>query len=178
MTEEPSSQSGLPEEDPQLGKRTKMCCIFLFSFLLLTLMILVAENTGLAQVEVPVVSSSTEDSALQTSAGEPSVVEFVAAPALEATTITVLEVSATISLSTEPPTGLIYTPGELAPASVDTTRTIVERGSRSAPARLSPPWTSWKNWRIRWYDNSSPPEVLHRTGALREKFLRLCPDAS
>ena len=40
---DPSSQSGLlkdlPSSDPQLGKRTKMCHILLFSLLLLTSML-------------------------------------------------------------------------------------------------------------------------------------------
>jgi len=49
-----------------------------------------------------VVSTSAEDSAVKTSADEPSAVVFVAAPiAAEATTITIPEVSATTSVSTE-----------------------------------------------------------------------------
>jgi len=101
--------------------------------------IMVAESTGIAQVENPVASISAEDSALQTSAGEPGAVEFVAVPvALEATTITVPEVSVMISISKEPTAGLFSAPRELAPASVDIIRTIIDRGSGSAPARLSP----------------------------------------
>ena len=82
--------------------------ILLFSLLLLILMFIVAESTGLAQVEDPVASISVEDNAVQTLAGEPSVVEFVAAPvAAEATTITVPEVSAMTSVSKEPVIGFI-----------------------------------------------------------------------
>ena len=52
--------------------------------------VIIVESTRLAQVEDPVASTSAEDSALQTLAGEPSAVEFVAAPIVpEATTITV-----------------------------------------------------------------------------------------
>jgi len=119
---------------------------------------MITESTGLAQVEEPVASTGVEDSALQTSASEPSAVKFVAAPiALEATTITVPEVSALTSVSTEPAVGPVYEPSELATASFDIIRTIVERGSESALAGYLQPWTSWKNWRIRWYNNSSPP---------------------
>jgi len=81
--------------------------------------VMVAEGTGLAQVEDPVASIHAEDSAVQTLAGEPSAVEFVAAPvAMEATTITVLEVSATTSVSKEPVVGLIPAQIKLAPISV------------------------------------------------------------
>jgi len=56
---------------------------------------MVLESTGLAQVENLVASSSTEDNALQTSAGEPGAVEFVIVPITsEAIIITVSEVSA------------------------------------------------------------------------------------
>ena len=65
--------------------------------------------------------------------------EFVAAlVAADATTITVPEVLAMVLVSTEPAANLVSAPGELAPASVDTTHTIIERGSGSAPAGLSP----------------------------------------
>jgi len=66
-------------------------------------------------------------------------VEFVTAPvAVETTTITVSEVLVTISVLKEPVVGLILTQVESAPVSVDTTRAIMEMGSRSAPAKLSP----------------------------------------
>ena len=53
-------------------------------------------------------SIGVEDSAVQTSASEPSVVEFVAAPvAMEATTINVPEVLAMTSMSKEPVVGLV-----------------------------------------------------------------------
>ena len=52
--------------------------------------ITVAESTGLAQVEGPVVGTRVEDSAVQTSTSEPSAVEFDATlVATKATTITV-----------------------------------------------------------------------------------------
>ena len=38
-----------------------------------------AESTGVAQAEDPAASIGAEDSAVQTSAGEPSIVEFAAA---------------------------------------------------------------------------------------------------
>ena len=59
--------------------------------------VMVAERTGLAQVEDLVTSTSAEDNAFQTSAGKPGVVEFVVVPvASEATTITIPEVSVMI----------------------------------------------------------------------------------
>jgi len=101
--------------------------------------VMVAESNGLAQVEDPVASTSAEDNALQTLAVEPGVMEFVVVlVASEATTIMVPEVSATISVSTEPAASLISAPSELAPASVDIMRTIKERRSGSPPAGLSP----------------------------------------
>jgi len=54
-----------------------------------------------------VASTSAEDSALQTSAGEPSAVEFVAAPVVpDAITIKIPEVTTTTSISTESAVGL------------------------------------------------------------------------
>jgi len=47
------------------------------------------------------------------------------------------EVSTTISVSTEPAADLVSAPGELSHVSVDTTHTIVEKGTGSAPAGLS-----------------------------------------
>jgi len=66
--------------------------------------VMVAESTGIAQVEDPMESLGAEDNAVQTSIGEPSAVEFVAAPVtVEATiTILVLEVLVTTSMSDEP----------------------------------------------------------------------------
>ena len=100
---------------------------------------MVAESTGVAQVEDSTASIDAEDSAVQTSAGEPGAVEFVTAPvAMEATTITVPKVLATTSTSKEPAVGLIFAQVKLASVSVDTTRTIIEREFRSASAGLSP----------------------------------------
>ena len=92
----------------------------------------------MAQVKDPMASTSTEDSALQTLASEPSAVEFVPAPVIpEATTITVPEVSTMTSMLTESAVGLIFAQSELAPISVDIIRANIEKGSRSTPAELS-----------------------------------------
>jgi len=95
---------------------------------------MIAESTGLAQVEEPVASTGVEDSALQTSTAGPSTVEFVAAPvAPEATIIAVPEVLAMTSALMELVVGLVSAPSELAPASMDIIHTTIERGSGSAP---------------------------------------------
>ena len=100
---------------------------------------MIAESTGVAQVEDPTTSIGTEDSMVQTSTGDPSVMKFVAAfVAVEATTMTIPEVLAMTSAPQEPAVGLIPAQVELAPVSVDTNRTIIERGSGSASAGLSP----------------------------------------
>ena len=60
--------------------------------------VIVAESTGVAQVEDLMGSLGAEDGAVQASADEPSVVEFVAAPvSVEATTTAVTEVLALAS---------------------------------------------------------------------------------
>jgi len=100
---------------------------------------MIAESTDLAQVEEPVASTGVEDSTLQTSTAESGTVEFVVAPvALEATTVTVPEVSVMTSVLIEPVVGLISTPSEMTPASMDIIRTTIERESKSAPAELAP----------------------------------------
>ena len=77
---------------------------------------MITESTGLAQVKKAMASTGVENSALQTSAGEPSNVEFVVVPvASEATTIMIPGVSTTISASTDPATSLVSTPSRLAP---------------------------------------------------------------
>jgi len=92
-----------------------------------------------AQVENPMASIGAEDIAVQTLAGEPSAVEFVPASiVVEAATMTVPEVLAMISALQDPAIGLIPAQVELAPISVDTTHTIIERGSESTSAGLSP----------------------------------------
>ena len=95
-----------------------------------------AESTGIAQVEDPAVSIGAEDSTIQTSAGEPSAVEFVVASvAVEAAiTITVLEVSVTTSVSDEPIVSLTPAQVELVPVS----RPVMERESGSTSVGLSP----------------------------------------
>jgi len=92
------------------------------------------ESTEATQVGDP--AASAEDSAVQTLAGEPSVVEFVVASvAVEAaTTITVLEVLATTLVSDEPVVGLTPAQVEL----VLVSHSVMERGSGSASAGLSP----------------------------------------
>ena len=72
--------------------------------------------------------------------------EFVATSvAMEAATTTVSEVLASASASEDPVVSLVPTRVESAPVSVDVTRLVIERGSRSAPAGSSPAPTSWKN---------------------------------
>ena len=53
-----------------------------FFIVILDINVMVAESIVVAQVEDPVASTSAEDIAVHTSAGEPSAVEFVAAPLL------------------------------------------------------------------------------------------------
>ena len=95
-----------------------------------------AESTGVVQVEDPAASIGAEDSTVQTSVREPSTVEFVVASvAVEAaTTITVPEALATISVSDEPVVSL--TPAQVEPVPVS--RSVMERGSGSTSAGLSP----------------------------------------
>jgi len=101
--------------------------------------VMVVESTGVAQVEDLVMSISAENSAVQTSASEPSAMEFIAAPVvMGTTTITVPEVLTMTSASQEAAVGLISAQVESAPVSVDTIRTIMERGSENAPVALSP----------------------------------------
>ena len=115
-----------------------MPCTLVF-IVIANIKVTIEESTGLAQVEDPVASTSAEDSALQTSAGEPGAVEFIAVSvASEATTITVPGVSAMTSVLTEPAVGLISAQSELAPIFMDIIRTTIERGSESAPTGLSP----------------------------------------
>ena len=96
---------------------------------------MVAESAEVAQVEDPMESLGAEDSAVQTSAGEPSVVEFEAAlVTVEATTeIIVSELLATTSVSDEPIVGITPTQVELTPVS----RPTLERESGNASAGLS-----------------------------------------
>jgi len=95
-----------------------------------------AKSIGVAQVEGLVASIGTEDSTIQTSAGKPSVVEFVVVSiAVEAATIIIVpEVSVTTSISDEPIVGLTPAQVELVPVSPP----VMEKGSRSTSAELSP----------------------------------------
>jgi len=64
-------------------------------------------------VEEPVESTGAEDSALQISIAELSIVKFVPAVIiLEATTVTFTEVPVTTSTLTEPTAGLVFAPSE------------------------------------------------------------------
>ena len=54
----------------------------LFFIVIIDINVMVAESTGVTQVEDPMASLGAEDITVQTSAGEPSVVEFVAVPVL------------------------------------------------------------------------------------------------
>ena len=103
----------------------------LFFIVITDINVMVAESTEAAQVKDPVESLRAEDSVVWIPAGEPSIVELVAvavAVTVETTTITVPEVLATTSVSDEPVVDLIPAQVELAPVSVDATRTIIERG--------------------------------------------------
>ena len=108
--------------------------------------VMVAESTGVAQVEDLMGSLGTEDSAVQASADEPTAVEFVASHvAVEATTTANPEMLASASASEEPVVGLVPVQVESAPVSVGVTRPVIKRGSGSAPGGSFPATTSWKN---------------------------------
>ena len=83
-------------------------------------------------MEDPAASIGAEDSTVQSSAGEPSAVEFtIASVTVKATTtITVPMVLATTSVSDEPVVGLTPLQVELVPVS----RPVMERGSGSTSA--------------------------------------------
>jgi len=94
----------------------------LFFSVITDINVMVAESTGVAQVEDPATSIDALNSAVQNSAGEPSAVELAATSiVVEATTTTVPEVLATTLAPQEPDVGLIPAQVELAPVSVDTT---------------------------------------------------------
>ena len=100
---------------------------------------MIVESTGLAQVEKPVVSTDAEDSALQISIAEPSIVKSVPTVVIsEATIVTIPEVPVTTSVFAEPAAGLVSAPSEMASALTDTVCTIIERGSESASTELAP----------------------------------------
>jgi len=99
---------------------------------------MIAESTELAQLEKPVASTSAEDNALQTLTAELSTMVFVPdAVALEATTVTVPEVPVMTSALTNSAASLFSILSEMAPASTDIIRTVIERGSGSAPVELA-----------------------------------------
>ena len=90
------------------------------------------ESTGLIQVEDPTGSLGAEDSTIQTSAGEPSAVEFAVAlvAAEAATTTTIPEILAATSVSDEPVVSLTPVHVEL----VFVSRPVMERGFGSTSA--------------------------------------------
>ena len=145
----------------------------LFFIVITDINVMVTESTRVAQVEDP---KGTEDNAVQTSAGEPNAVEFVAAPvAVEATTITIPEVLATTSTSKEPVVALIPAQVELAPVSVDTTHTIMEKKSRSASTGLSPATDIMEELAHQMVQQFF---TSMKVGPFRGKFFRVCSDAS
>jgi len=100
--------------------------------------VMVAESTGVAQVEDPAASICAEDSAVQTLAGEPSAVEFAAASvAVEATTTDVSGMLALSALLEEPVIGIIPAQVESTLVSEGVTRPVIEMGSGCAQAGLS-----------------------------------------
>ena len=111
----------------------------LFFIVITDINVMVTESTRVAQVENPMESLGAEGSAVQTSADEPSAVEFVVASvAVEATATAILEVLALASASEEPIISLVPAQVESALASVGITCPVIERGSGSAPAGSSP----------------------------------------
>jgi len=99
---------------------------------------MIAESTGLTQVEELMANTSAEDNTFQISMAEPSTVKSVPAVVIsEATTITVPEVPVTTSALIEPVASVISAPSEMAPASTDIVCTIIERGSGSASTELA-----------------------------------------
>ena len=82
-------------------------------------------------------SIGAEDIAVQTLAGEPSVVKFAAASvAVEATTTVIPEVLALAALSEEPVVGIVPVQVESTLVSVGVTRPVIEMGSGSAQTGL------------------------------------------
>ena len=68
---------------------------------------MIAESTRVDQMEEPVASTDAEDSTLQTSTAEPSIVKSVPEVMIsDAATVTILEVSVTTSASKEPAAGM------------------------------------------------------------------------
>ena len=98
---------------------------------------MIEESTRLAQVEEPVVSTGTENGALQTLTAELSAVKSAPVVVISEAT-TVLEVPVTTSALTDPAVSLISAPSEMAPPSTDIVRTIIERGFRSASTEVAP----------------------------------------
>ena len=99
--------------------------------------VMVAESTGVAQVEDPMESLGAGDNTIQTSAVGSSAMEFVAAPvAMEATTtITVPEALVMTSASDEPVVSLIPTHVESAHISMGVTCPVIE-GIRECTDRV------------------------------------------
>ena len=102
------------------------------------MVVIIAESTGVAQVEEPMTNTGAEDSTLQTSTAEPSTVKSVPAVVIsEAATVTIPEVPVTTSSLKELAAGLAPAQSETVSAPTDTIRTITERGSRSVSTELA-----------------------------------------
>jgi len=100
---------------------------------------MIAESTGVAHVEEPAASTGTEDSTLQTLTAELSTVKSIPAVVIsEAATITIPEVSVTTLVLKEPAAGLVPVLSEMASASTDIVRTIIEKGFGSTSTELAP----------------------------------------
>ena len=99
---------------------------------------MIAESTGLAQVEKPVASTGAEDNALQTSTAELSIVEFVRGYCFRGYHDDSLRGAGHDLALTKPAIGLVSAPSEMAPASTGIVRIIIEWGSWSAPTELAP----------------------------------------
>ena len=100
---------------------------------------MITESTEMAQVKKLVASASVEDSILQTSMAEPSTVKSVLAVVIsETTTIIIPEVSVPTLTLMEPIAALVSASSEMASASINTIRTIIERGLGSASTELAP----------------------------------------
>jgi len=117
---------------------------------------MIAESTGLAQVEAPMASTSAEDSTLQISMAELSTVKSVPVVDIsEAATVTIPEVSVTTSALKEPATGHVPTLNKTVYASTETIHTIIERGSGSASTELGPAMDIMEELAHQMVNNSS-----------------------
>jgi len=100
---------------------------------------MIAESIGLAQVEKPMASTGVEDSALQTSTTELSTVKSCPyGYRLTGYHSNNFGGAGHDLCVDEPAVGLASAPGEMALASTDIVRTIIERGFGSPSTELAP----------------------------------------